>query len=422
MGSAERTTGRRDHKPAANPLSAWTDHFLASRRIAQKKFGLEAHLPGISTLRTKRSDQVSQYSIDKILKGAELYGASIEELAGLRIAVAQLEADRLQTTGRPPRRVFERPREIKVVNGERQYRDPILAEELHEVPANIQRIRKRLGITNIIYNEEDAQRVRDYVSTYRSRYIPGFARNIATAGGISVDALALRLGENTKDVYREWNVRGHKIPRPEQFGVILQAFGNDPEALEKIVDIWLDEYRKTITRGDIAKEKGTLSLIVVEKARDLGIRDARELSWEDAEKLRKSIPDKVRKTKGTSERKREVKREPSQRRKVAINVQDAPKASTMETTVAKSGNEVRKNNCYYPNVLTDSYLGNIMPSSATAVRKLEGTSSHNPAHLTKEELLHIHSLVKYGEHPPGARIRVSLELSQAYLEYSPNVL
>lgn len=433
---------KRTRTPAANAISDWVDSFIVAegRGLGLRQFGAVIDLPGIRIIRRKTSERISQNSIEKIKKGADLFNATPDERVSLTLAIERVVQESIARKGVAPTLIRKHSRTPLFRDGERVYKDNDLAADIHEDPKRIARARLTLGILTTEYGEADVERIKAQLTknTEKKDELPQFAESIAGAVGISTKELKDLFGHDcAKAVFKGWNTRDPNIPTAEQLGGLLVPFQGQEEVIAKIVEVWLTEYRRKITLADIGRERKISRTAMLFRARSIGIRDTEHLSWEEIEALRvheypkafqqekkepkekkaplpkiKTVAQVVRKPhEKSTERSRETVLFKSTKTRATEGGKGAlPQGAAMPRVKIESNFER-----VIPDVLTGQYLASLTPTDAKVVQKLRGSTMRNPVRLGKEGML-IEYMMREHMNPPGAKFRKT-ETGEYYFEY-----
>lgn len=84
-----------------------------------------------------------------------------------------------------------------------------------------------------------------------------------------------------------WNLKD-RIPSPEEFSTILEASNMTEEQREKVVNLWLKNYREKITQKMLGNEYRLTQQGINQIKKRLGYEE-KYLSWEEVEKIREYI-------------------------------------------------------------------------------------------------------------------------------------
>ena len=274
-----------------NPIGQWAEDFRMLRGITSREMDEKFNLHSLHVTGRNRTEDTSLYTLEQMLQGAEINGATESELASLADAVEETIAITLEKKGKlygriPPLVPRTVAKELPCVTfTDTQLSQSLSSEDMpnREKSPNVTmvgRIRKGLGFSAII-TEEQAQKIKDEIASRdEKRAEKSMVTNEFALGAGKI------LGKDPT-VFKDcpWILNRRQLPNPEQFGAMLETSSMTKRQRKKIINYWLDQYRETISLEMLGKEYVLTRARMHQIKKRLGYK-GNSLSWKVVEEIR----------------------------------------------------------------------------------------------------------------------------------------
>jgi len=153
------------------------------------------------------------------------------------------------------------------------------------------------------FTHEDAERLLQElgeIEKKRSEERPlpeGFASVFSETTGITERNFVSRISGPTEiERSSAMTIKKGRNPTPEEFGQIIEKIELTQEQVDDLTQTWLDEFRKSITLGDVGREYGVSRELVRQISTKLGFKGNQNWDWEAAEAVRAYREEKIKET------------------------------------------------------------------------------------------------------------------------------
>lgn len=294
MGLEQRPGQPVREKKPLNPLGEWLTSYASEKGTTIRKLGRDFDLPNLSSIPRKNETQISLFTIERVIMGAANTGATKEQLDALGDVVNHVIENTLAEKGKlysriPPSVPRRLSKELNCVT----YTDTSLArkimssdtkrDDLALLRSRIFHLRNGFGYSTV-FTEDEAEAIKKSIDSIDAKCEK--PKELKSLFGVSI-VVGLNIDRNLLG-NSSWLFRENGIPAPEEFGCLLVKTNLTDEERERMVSLWLEEYRNglTLSSAEYRKEFALTRQRIHQLAKKVD-PEGKLSTWEKIEKIRK---------------------------------------------------------------------------------------------------------------------------------------